>query len=251
MLRILILILTFIISSEVCCQSNDIWLHSHNDYEQKHPLVEAIKLGYHIIEVDIMNNGDQLVVCHDRDDASKAKSLEELYLKPISLYPRQEITNLHLMLDIKERDDGNIDLLLRTLEPYKDLYLPDSLGRSVIKIILSGAIDRNQNALSTYPPGILLDGRATNIHNDVSKDIMPIISVDIKKLSKWNGKNRIPRSDALIIQHFIKQVHSKGFLIRFWNVADKEHAWSTLIGLGADIIGTDHLKKLRNYIDKS
>src|SRR5689334_17418060 len=42
--------------------------HSHNDYRQKHPLTDALRLGYLSIEADVFLVDGDLLVAHEREE---------------------------------------------------------------------------------------------------------------------------------------------------------------------------------------
>jgi len=86
--------------------------HSHNDYLHPQPLIDALKLGFTSIEVDIYLLNDELYVAHNRPLFPNAeKTLTKLYLEP--LFKRYKVTNgqffsnnnqpISLMIDIKNR----------------------------------------------------------------------------------------------------------------------------------------------------
>ena len=55
--------------------------HSHNDYEQRRPLLDALALGYRSVEADIWLRDSELWVSHK--GRSLAGTLRELYLDPL------------------------------------------------------------------------------------------------------------------------------------------------------------------------
>src|SRR5258708_14631426 len=55
--------------------------HSHNDYEQRRPLLDALALGYRSVEADIWLRDSELWVSHK--GRSFTGTLRELYLDPL------------------------------------------------------------------------------------------------------------------------------------------------------------------------
>lgn len=51
---------------QITIQGVEIIGHSHNDYEQKHPLETALQYQFGSIEIDIFEYNGQIVVCHDK-----------------------------------------------------------------------------------------------------------------------------------------------------------------------------------------
>src|SRR5688500_18169484 len=50
--------------------------HSHNDYEHKRPLLDALANGFTSVEADIYLVEGLLLVAHDRKDVDRRKTLE-------------------------------------------------------------------------------------------------------------------------------------------------------------------------------
>ena len=57
--------------------------HSHNDYEQRRPCLDAIEARVSSIEADLWLEGDRVLVGHDR--GRWHGELAELYLQPLTL----------------------------------------------------------------------------------------------------------------------------------------------------------------------
>src|SRR5438046_8544345 len=63
--------------------------HSHNDYEQKRPLWDALDLGFCNIEPDIYLIDGQLLVAHELKQVRPDRTLVSLYLNPLRDRVRQ------------------------------------------------------------------------------------------------------------------------------------------------------------------
>ncbi|MEW2357528.1 hypothetical protein [Spirillospora sp. NPDC029432] len=60
-------------------------LHAHNDYENEHPLDDALENGATSVEADLfLEEGGRLEVKHNDPKGSRADTLLELYLKPLT-----------------------------------------------------------------------------------------------------------------------------------------------------------------------
>src|SRR2546423_5960366 len=57
--------------------------HAHNDYEHARPLLDALEHGFCSIEADVYLVNGQLLVAHDREKVSPARTLQTLYLDPL------------------------------------------------------------------------------------------------------------------------------------------------------------------------
>ena len=60
--------------------------HSHNDYEQRRPLAEALSRGFWSVEADVWLHQGQLLVAHDFIDVLPEKTLQSLYLNPLRAF---------------------------------------------------------------------------------------------------------------------------------------------------------------------
>lgn len=59
--------------------------HSHNDYERKHPLFDALSAGCTSVEADIWSlpKSTELYVGHRKNSLSDDRTLKKLYLSPL------------------------------------------------------------------------------------------------------------------------------------------------------------------------
>src|SRR5438093_5049824 len=58
--------------------------HAHNDYEHARPLLDALEHGVCSVEADIYLVDGQLLVAHDRQKVSPTRTLQALYLDPLT-----------------------------------------------------------------------------------------------------------------------------------------------------------------------
>ena len=123
--------------------------HSHNDYERRVPLYEALQAGCISIEADVWLRDDDLLVGHTLSSLTAARTLQSLYLEPLlSILARQnapgEISegssehtanpfalgvggifetntnvSLTLLLDIKTDGQATLPVIERQLEPLR------------------------------------------------------------------------------------------------------------------------------------
>ena len=58
--------------------------HAHNDYEHARPLHDALDHGFTSVEADIWLVDGELLVAHDLEDVRPGRTLESLYLQPLT-----------------------------------------------------------------------------------------------------------------------------------------------------------------------
>ncbi len=57
--------------------------HSHNDYRNSRPLLDALEVKFKSIEADVFSIGDSLFVAHDSTQIKQGRTLRTLYLDPL------------------------------------------------------------------------------------------------------------------------------------------------------------------------
>src|SRR5438132_1932049 len=114
--------------------------HSHNDYEQKRPLLDALDHGFCSVEADIHLVEGRLLVAHDLNQTQPDRTLEVLYLEPL----RQRVKRnsgwvylngprVWLLIDIKSDAEKTYAALREVLKSYAD----------IVTVFRSGKIETN------------------------------------------------------------------------------------------------------------
>lgn len=174
--------------------------HSHNDYFQEKPLIQAIQNGMSSIEADVWLREDEegaprLYVAHDEDEITPERTLEEMYLKPLAKWVRdndgvvyntsEERVFLHV--DLKTTDRETWKELQKTAGRYGDIftqYLPDGSIKEGAVTIFTNA-DYSDHDEVRYSTG---DGRFGDIYSEENWDnyftnssVTPIVSSGLWK----------------------------------------------------------------------
>jgi alkaline phosphatase len=74
------------------------------------------------------------------------------------------------------------------------------------------------------------------------------MSLRFKDFSSWNGKDTPVKKDKDLLQNTIDSVHRAGKGIRFWDAPDNEISWILQMKLGVDLIGTDKINELADFM---
>src|SRR2546430_8556980 len=118
----------FLLAFAFTCQGAPLPLrhaHAHNDYEHARPLFDALEQGFCSVEADIYLVNGQLLVAHDRDKVSPARTLEALYLDPLrervkknggKVFPNGP--DVTLLVDVKSDAEETYAVLRKVLESY-------------------------------------------------------------------------------------------------------------------------------------
>lgn len=232
---------------------------SHNDYWQTPPLYKALSLGYTYIEADILLLKNRLVVAHRRPlFPSKTKDLEELYLKPLfEIYQKQgyfykdHSTPIFLMIDIKTEAETTYAKLLEMIEPYKPMLTSFVNGVEVpggITLIITGnrPVETIAAELDRW---VAIDGRPIDLGKGYPVNLMPMVSEKYSTILGWTTTfGTKSTKNILKVQDFVSKVQGEGRLTRLWKIPEKPETWSWLTYHGIDILNTDNLLQLHNYL---
>ncbi len=225
--------------------SQEVRIHSHNDYHQAEPLFNAIRNQAWSIEADIYLVGDKILVAHDTEELASAPSLEDLYLRPIQKLYKQNHGRISkardyapvLMIDIKSEAGTTLPALIRIFEPYTRVFTPVKKKKAV-KVVISG--DRGSpGTWLQWPEWLYFDGRPTEKYDAPTLDRVGLISDSYSKYADTPGQ----------ITSVSSWAHDQGKLLRLWGAPDEASSWTHLRALGVDIINTDRVTECRRYFE--
>jgi Glycerophosphoryl diester phosphodiesterase family len=234
--------------------------HAHNDYEHDRPLFDAIDCGFMSVEADVFLVNGELLVAHNLKDTKPERTLEKLYLKPLyerfkrsnqeSIYP--EGGEFTLLVDIKNNGAATYELLNKQLQPFAEMLSTtdgDKHTKKAVTIIISG--DRPVDAIkATNPRYVGIDGRLTDLESDEPSSLYPLISDNWRLHFKYRGDEAITKEDQDKLHRIISKAHEKERRVRFWATPESEMLWGELIKAKVDLIGTDDLHRLRDFLHK-
>lgn len=231
--------------------------HSHNDYMHERPLQDALDLGFTSIEADIfLVNGD-LLVGHFLKDVKPERTLEALYLKPLMDRFTQNGGSIYagsapvtLLVDIKSSGAETYSVLAKLLERYGKMLSVTKDGNYIqgaVTVIISGNRPIEQIAASN-PRFAGIDGRIADLTSDSASSMMPLISDNWRLHFSYLGKGEISEKELKKLKQVVSQAHEKGRRVRFWATPESEDLWQVLMQAEVDLIGTDDLKKLSDYL---
>lgn len=233
--------------------------YAHNDYWHKRPLLDALANGYSHIEADIYLRKGNLIVTHIFPFLRKKRTLEKLYLKPLVNYitAKDKDRNLDytypitLMVDIKSDADKTYKALQPLLEKYKSVLSRYENGKVVLRqvtIVLSGhkpydAIKDEESRL------VFIDEDLRKVNKDSAHiDMYPIASCKYSSLINWKGKGAISNADRRRLCAYVLKAHEHGKKVRLWASPENKAVWKELLKCGVDLINTDRLTALKNFL---
>ncbi|WP_029286611.1 alkaline phosphatase [Pedobacter sp. R20-19] len=227
--------------------------HSHNDYKQQIPLLEAYYVGMGSIEADVFYRDGELYVAHESKEIKPGKTLKKIYLDPLVALFRENgnqpyasaTQKLQLVIDIKEDYKHVLATLIKQLKGYESVF-DQSKNPSAIKIVMSGDVPP-ADQFGQYPQMIFFDGRPGRKYTDEQLKHIGMISDDLSHFSVWNGKGTPTPPDLEKMKKVIAEAHQMGKPFRFWATKDSPNSWKELEQMGADWIGTDRPNALGEF----
>ena len=221
--------------------------HSHNDYSNDQPFYRAWREGFGSIEADVFPLNGELYVAHKRDSIHKNATLTKLYLEPLqALLNKSSNRKQILLVDVKENYQLSLALLTAQLQPLKKFFSIPGEPKA-LTILISGSRPL-PTEYKNYPGYIFFDDDLMKPHTQEQWKRVGMVSLDFKIFSKWRGIDTIPEEEQKRLLAIVNSVHAAGKPIRFWGAPDNPTAWTALMDLGVDLIGTDKIKELSSFI---
>lgn len=243
--------------------------HSHNDYYNPRPLLDALENGFNSVEADIFLVDNEILVAHDLDKVSKTRSLTGLYLDPLeaiisssgSEFINQRKT-FWLMIDIKSNGSATYKVLHSLLKDYKHILTDysklgkaEGAGFNPVSIVISG--NRDRELIAQLEPKIAAyDGRLADLRRPFNSDspsepYMAWVSDNWANHFTWNGVGPFSESESIKLRGIVEATHKLGAELRFWNTPDIPEVWKTLKNYDVDLINTDRLASFRLFFSNN
>jgi hypothetical protein len=236
--------------------------HSHNDYEQKRPLLEALDHGFCSVEADVYLVDGRLWVAHDRKDLKADRTLKSLYLDPLAERVRNRTgifadpkTRLMLLVDVKGQGAEVYERLKTELDPYAPMltrFRDSGVVTGAVTVVLSG--DRAWDlARADRERWCALDGRMSDLTNAAPAalapaSLVPLVSESWRTLFRWDGEGEMSAAEKERLRGLVSQAHAQGRKIRFWALPDRPEAWKVCQEAGVDLINTDKIPALAAFL---
>jgi alkaline phosphatase len=221
--------------------------HAHNDYEHPVPFFTAFDAGFGSIEADVYVVNGVLHVAHNKEDIRAGRTLQALYLEPLlTSLKKDELRQVRLLIDIKDDHTRALPILLKNLEPLQP-FLSHGAITNRLTILITGKRPPPAD-YAQYPDYIFFDDDLKLAHTPDEWKRVGLVSLPFNKISAWKGDGSISASDRRLLKHKIDSVHKAGKQIRFWAAPDTARSWKLQKRLHADLIGTDKIKALTEWL---
>ncbi len=240
----------------LCLQANAQYTvqsaHSHNDYEQLIPFWTAYNAHFGSIEADIFAVDGELYVAHDKRGIKKERTLDALYLEPLVLCYTQNRNKpwpdfdgkLQLLIDLKTSATPTLDLLVAKLTQHPEVF-DRSVNPNAVQVVVSGDMPAPVD-FGKYPKFIMFDGRLTTTYSPEQLDRLAMYSAT---WNKTKGK-AISAAERKQVEEVVRTVHGLGKKMRFWATDDTPEAWKLMMDLGVDVVNTDKINQLADFLSK-
>jgi glycerophosphoryl diester phosphodiesterase len=231
--------------------------HAHNDYLHRRPLRDALDHGFMSVEADIFLVDGQLLVAHDEKDVRPERTLTGMYLDPLRERSRanggwvfDKGRPFTLLIDIKSEAEATYAALHIVLADYSDLLTTVDDGKletKAVTIIVSGnrAIESISAQERRYAA---IDGRFSDLDSAHRAHLIPLISDNWQKHFQWTGDGPFPDAEREKLHAIVKQAHERGRRVRLWATPEGPAVWKELLSAGVDLINTDDLEGLDDYL---
>jgi hypothetical protein len=233
--------------------------HAHNDYRHERPLLDALDRGFCSVEADIFLEDGQLLIGHDRQELRPDRTLEALYLEPLNVRIAERGGGLFsgelpltLLIDIKSEADETYARLHQVLSRYTHLVTRvenEAVIPGPVTVVISGNRPLDQ-MVRQNPRYAGFDGRLEDLDSDIPTHLMPLISDRWSSHFRWNGVGEFNSGESERLRELVEKAHRRGRRIRFWAIPDRESAWKVVYEAGVDLINTDNLNGLAEFLLK-
>ena len=232
--------------------------HAHNDYEHERPLFDALDHGFCSVEADIYLVDGELLVAHDRKDLKPERTLQKLYLDPLlervkangGQVHREKKTDFILLIDIKSEGEATYSALSKVLANYEEMLTTNRDGKHTkraVTAVISG--NRAKDVIAADNPRFAgIDGRLSDLDSEHASQLQPLISDRWTSHFKWRGEGEMPANEREKLRDIVKKTHAANKRVRFWATPEKESVWRELRDAKVDLINTDELAKLRDFL---
>jgi hypothetical protein len=235
--------------------------HSHNDYEQARPLLDALDNGFTSIEADVWLVNDRLLIGHTFFQLRADTTFESEYLEPLARRIGAHAGRVYddwshsvqLLVDVKTDAEATYRALERALGEHRSMLTRFVDGRTeegAVTVVVSGnrathLMEQQRERFAGY------DGRPQDLSAPVAASLMPLVSERWDKLFHWQGQGSMPSGERARLRELVTSAHAHGQRVRFWatpdDTSERDAVWSELLGAGVDYVNTDDLPALRGW----
>ena len=158
------------------------------------------------------------------------------------------------MIDVKTRSNGTYRALERLLDKYRSMLTSYDNGNVVngaVTVVISGhkpyhRLENENKRLAFIDDDLRQVARDTVMHN-----VFTMASCKYSRLLRWDGKGEMPFFEKQKLCAFVAIAHTMGAKVRLWASPERKAVWDELLKCGVDLINTDQLVTLKNYLNEN
>jgi len=208
--------------------------------------------------------GGELRVAHDREAARPGRTLESLYLEPLSRRVRRcgallaDSTPFLLLVELKTRKEAALDSLRAALNRHAGLFSTVRAGivePGTIDVILVGWHPEPARLAAEPVRKFFIQARidaSGRISPDGPGDLVRLVSLDYGATVRWKGSSAIPEPVRRLLAAAVEAKRAApGRLLRVHDVPSNERVYRLLLDAGVDRIGTKDLARTRQLLVES
>lgn len=231
--------------------------HAHNDYHHDRPLLDALDHRFCNVEADVFLAGTELLVGHDKSELKADRTLESLYLAPLKERAAanggkifSDGSRLTLLVDFKTDGPPTYAALAALLNDYQDLVSGFEDGvwtPRAVDVVISGnrpvaLIEQDATRRAA------IDGRLSDLQGTAPAELIPLVSDNWRTHFRWLGEGSMPSQEQAKLRRLAAEAHAQQRRLRFWATPDNPRVWRELRVAGVDLIGTDDLAALHQFL---
>jgi hypothetical protein len=209
------------------------------------------------VEADVFLVKGSLLVGHTQLDLRTERTLEKLYLDPLRKRIHANGGRVYkdgppiwLLVDVKTEGNSTYQALDKVLARYGDMLSVVKDGRfeeKAVTVVVSGnRAQATMKAQQVRYAGI--DGRFADLDSSEPAHLMPWLSDRWSAHFRWRGQGKMPDEEQAKLKELVRKAHQHHRLVRFWDTPEKTAVWQELRAAGVDLINTDKLDELQQFL---
>lgn len=238
--------------------------HSHNDYEQARPLLDALENGFTSVEADVWLVNDRLLVGHSFFQLRPDITFESEYLEPLARRVAAQAGRVYddwshpaqLLVDVKTDAETTYRAIERALARHQGMltrFVDGHTQEGAVTVVISG--NRARSLMESQRVRYAgCDGRQEDVASGAAASFMPLLSDRWDSLFHWQGDGSMPGAERTRLHELVEAAHARGQRVRFWATPDeapqRDAVWSELVSAGVDYVNTDDLLALRHWFEQ-
>jgi hypothetical protein len=167
-----------------------------------------------------------------------------------SVFGNRKKSGFTLLIDCKSEAEPTYAVLRKELQPFMNIltrFGANGIKTNAVTIVLSGNRPVEQVA-SEAERYVAIDGRLPDLESNAPPALVPLVSDNWTKIFQWRGMGALSGDEQSKLRSLTAKAHEQGRRIRFWAVPDQRDAWAALREAEVDLINSDNLVGLAEYL---